>query len=71
MMMLGAVSCAAGQVCSVVCAICMFTVVAYTWLGVCSRGGGAGAQIHDRKYNTIRTIDGSLQYKRSKHVRPE
>ena len=55
-----AVGCAAGHGCSVVCVICMFTAVLLSTHGwVCARGGGE-TQIHDRKYNMIRTIDAKV-----------
>ena len=59
MMMLPAVACAAGHGCNVVCVICMLDVVVYTHGWVCARGGEE-TQIHDRKYNMIRTIDAKV-----------
>ena len=60
MMMLPAVAFAAGHGCSIVCIICIFTVLllsTHAW--VCDCGGGE-TQIHDRKYNMIKTVDAKV-----------
>ena len=59
MMMLPAVACAARHGCSVVCVICMFTVLLSTHGWVCARGGEE-TPIHAQKYYMMRTIDAKV-----------